>query len=295
MICPKCSKQIPDDSDTCKHCGASIDHKQQVSKEISFRRYQRWIFYAIIVLVFAGMVGIIIRIYNANSEISQNMASIQKKFQTQQEELQKTEDTLKETKTTLEQKTQAQKDLEQRADNLKSQLENYNQNYNQVQSKFQDCQLNLDKANSNIYKLIVELGKGVSNNNLAKIPLADSNLAGQDSDNDGLSDLVEQSLGTNLDNSDTDGDSYTDKEEILKGFNPVGEGKLPLDEQYAAQMKGNIFLQVDGSNEAWYVAGNGKRYFLGTPANAFKTMREVEYWTENPPNKEENATSSLSL
>ncbi len=284
MICPKCSKQIPDDSDKCKHCGISIDHKQQVSKEISFRRYQRWIFYSIIILIFIGMVGIIIRIYNANSEISQSKTSIQKKFQTQQEELQKTKNILNETKTTLKQKTQAQKDLEQSADNLKSKLENYNQNYNQVESKFQDCQLNLGKANSNIYKLIVELGKGVSNNDLAKIPLADSNLVGQDSDNDGLSDLVEQSLGTNSDNSDTDGDSYTDKEEILQGFNPAGEGKLPLDEQYAAQMKGNIFLQVDGSNEAWYVAGNGKRYFLGTPVNAFRTMREVEYWTENPPN-----------
>jgi predicted nucleic acid-binding Zn ribbon protein len=300
MLCPNCKKQIPDDSDQCQHCGTPIDHKEQVSKEISLRRYQRWIFYSIIVLVFIGMVGIIIRIYNANAEISENFAGIQERYQEKEEELQQTKQSLEttkedlvETKTTLEEKTREQRELEQQTENLRSELENYDQNYEQVENRYEDCQLDLEKADSNIYKLIVELGQGVSNQDLARIPLADSNLVGDDSDSDGLSDVVEESLGTDPQSEDSDGDGYTDMEEVLSGFNPTGEGRLPWDEGYAAQMKGKILLQVDGDNEAWYVAGNGKRYFLGTPANAFRTMRQVEYWTENPP--EETTSSQTQL
>lgn len=47
-----------------------------------------------------------------------------------------------------------------------------------------------------------------------------------DSDADGLSDVAEAFLGTSLDNSDTDGDGYLDKEEILSGYNPLGSGLL---------------------------------------------------------------------
>lgn len=48
-----------------------------------------------------------------------------------------------------------------------------------------------------------------------------------DSDNDGLRDYEEKEIyHTIFDNSDTDGDGYDDGEEIKKGFNPKGEGKL---------------------------------------------------------------------
>lgn len=295
MICPNCKKQIPDDSDQCQHCGTNIDHKEQVSKETSLRRYQRWFFYAIIILVFIGMLGMIIRIYNANSEISNNLASIQKQYQQTEENLEETESELKETEqnlqkteSTLEEKTQKEKELQRKTQNLQSELSQYDK----VENEYENCQLNLDKANSNIYKLIVELGQGVSNADLARIPLADSNLAGKDSDEDGLSDPVEQALGTDPEKEDTDGDGYTDKEEALKGFNPAGEGNLPIDENFATQMQGKILLQVDSNNEAWYVAGDGKRYFLGTPGNAYKTMRSVEYWTENPPQEEGTNTEA---
>jgi len=40
-------------------------------------------------------------------------------------------------------------------------------------------------------------------------------------------------------------------------------------------------LQVEGHGEAWYVnTGDGQRYFLGKPADAFRIMRSVEYWTK---------------
>jgi hypothetical protein len=42
-----------------------------------------------------------------------------------------------------------------------------------------------------------------------------------DSDGDGLSDSIEQKLGTNPFNIDTDGDGYSDSEEIDHGYSPL--------------------------------------------------------------------------
>jgi hypothetical protein len=47
-----------------------------------------------------------------------------------------------------------------------------------------------------------------------------------DSDSDGLFDDEEESLGTDPDNPDTDGDTFLDGEEVQNGFNPLGEGRL---------------------------------------------------------------------
>ena len=52
-----------------------------------------------------------------------------------------------------------------------------------------------------------------------------------DSDNDGLSDGDEFSVyGTDRFNSDTDGDSYLDGDEVKGGYNPNGSGKLLIDD-----------------------------------------------------------------
>lgn len=47
-----------------------------------------------------------------------------------------------------------------------------------------------------------------------------------DTDSDGLSDFVESFYGTDPRNSDTDGDSYLDGEEVRYGYSPLGLGKL---------------------------------------------------------------------
>jgi uncharacterized phage infection (PIP) family protein YhgE len=298
MICPNCKKQIPDDAEQCQYCGSVIDHKDQVPREISFRRYQRWFFYAVIILLFIGMIGVIIRIYNANSEMSKNVATVQDQLEKRQQELDKMNQNLEETEQTLQEKQQdleetkstlqekdkklseKQQQLQEKTQELQRELENKTE----IKNKYQDCQLDLTKADSNIYKLIVELGQGISDADLARIPLADSNLGtGEDSDNDGLSDIAEEALGTDPNKTDADEDGYSDKEELLGGFNPTGEGNLPVDNNYADNLKGEILLQVDNNDQAWYVGGNGKRYFLGTPSDAYSTMRQVEYWTENPP------------
>jgi len=47
-----------------------------------------------------------------------------------------------------------------------------------------------------------------------------------DTDKDGLPDYLERSLGTDVNNPDTDGDGYMDGEEFYGGYNPLGEGKI---------------------------------------------------------------------
>lgn len=47
-----------------------------------------------------------------------------------------------------------------------------------------------------------------------------------DSDQDGLSDIVESLYGTEVNNADSDGDGYLDGQEVYNGYNPLGEGSL---------------------------------------------------------------------
>lgn len=126
------------------------------------------------------------------------------------------------------------------------------------------------------FDLMRKLGIGVTNDNLNKIKIADENLTGQDSDNDGLSDIVEDSIGTDKNNQDSDADGYNDKDEIIAGYSPVGSGKLSLDDKFSRNQAGKILLQVEKHGEAWYVnPDNYQRYFMGRPIDAFNLMRKL--------------------
>ncbi|MCK5460021.1 DKNYY domain-containing protein, partial [Candidatus Parcubacteria bacterium] len=118
-------------------------------------------------------------------------------------------------------------------------------------------------------------GLGISNSDLEKIPVAEMNMSTCcDDDNDGLSLYFESAFGTNKNSSDSDGDGFDDKNEILNGYNPVGSGKLNWNTDFAQKQAGNILLQVEMNGEAWYVNPNdNKRYFLGRPMDAFNVMR----------------------
>ncbi len=50
--------------------------------------------------------------------------------------------------------------------------------------------------------------------------------AKKDTDKDGLPDSLETYIGTNISKKDTDGDTYTDTDELLKNTNPLGPGNL---------------------------------------------------------------------
>jgi len=124
------------------------------------------------------------------------------------------------------------------------------------------------------FNLMKELGIGITNKDLEKISVEFINVGGDDFDQDGLSDIFEDAIGTNRDNKDTDGDGHEDMVEIFYGYNANGEGNVITDNNFANDCKGKIFLQVENHGEAWYVyPDNSKRYFLGRPVDAFNIMR----------------------
>lgn len=127
------------------------------------------------------------------------------------------------------------------------------------------------------FKLMQNLGVGITTEKLDRVPIGDlDDLAGEDSDEDGLPDTFEEAVSTDPDDSDTDGDGHTDKTEIEHGYDPLEkEGRLPLDKDFARKQQGKIFLQVEDRGQAWYInPEDNRRYFLGRPADAFRIMRE---------------------
>ncbi|MDO8593029.1 MAG: DKNYY domain-containing protein [bacterium] len=86
------------------------------------------------------------------------------------------------------------------------------------------------------FKIMREQSVGITNIDLQKIPIGLGNLTGSES--------------------------------------PDGLGKLAYDSKFTKKQNGKILLQVQNKGEAWYVI-NGKRYFLGRPADAFSVMRNL--------------------
>ena len=127
------------------------------------------------------------------------------------------------------------------------------------------------------FLLMKSLGIGISNEDLTKIQLAESNFHGLDSDADGLPNIIEQGLGTDPNLMDSDNDGYSDFDEILSGHSPLSTwtGSI-VDESFSAKHAGKIFLQIGSVGEAWYVNPlDNKRYYLGRPADAFNLMQEL--------------------
>lgn len=126
------------------------------------------------------------------------------------------------------------------------------------------------------FNIMRSLGLGITNADIAKIPVAVEGLTGLDSDGDGLPNVMEEGLGTDIFTQDTDGDGFTDFIEVQSGFNPLDSRKMLFDSQLIEWLKGKILIQVESLGQAWYVnPENGKRYFLGRPEDAFNVMRSV--------------------
>lgn len=133
------------------------------------------------------------------------------------------------------------------------------------------------------FSIMRTLGQGISNANLEKIKIADANLnTNLDSDSDGLSDSLEDAIGSNKNSSDTDGDGYDDKTELLNSYNTNGANKLNFDATFTSNQQGKIFLQVEGHGEAWYVNPvTNLRYYLGRPEDAYNLMRSLSLGISN--------------
>jgi hypothetical protein len=126
------------------------------------------------------------------------------------------------------------------------------------------------------FLLMQKLGIGISDDDLAKIPVGIMLNNYADSDSDGLYDGLEDAIGSDKNNKDTDGDGYEDKLELNNGYDPIGAGKLPINNNFTLWNSGKIFLQVEKKGEAWYVEPTTqKRYLLRRPAEALQLMQNL--------------------
>ena len=142
------------------------------------------------------------------------------------------------------------------------------------------------------FDLMRNLGIGITNKNLEKIPvgfikgvelpIGSSTPNHGDDDNDGLNNSLENALGTDPENSDTDSDGHDDLLEIKNNYNPLGSGLAPIDNNFTNNHLGKIFLQMEKAGQAWYINPvDCKRYFLGKPADAFAIMKKLSLGITN--------------
>jgi len=122
-----------------------------------------------------------------------------------------------------------------------------------------------------------KLATGITYENIQKIPVGISdklyNLI--DSDNDGLSDRLETSLGSDPNRSDTDSDGYSDKQELENGYDPLSNKKYIYSQNLINRLEGKMLLQVSGPNshgEIWYIK-DGKRWYGGTGDSMYEIMK----------------------
>jgi len=127
---------------------------------------------------------------------------------------------------------------------------------------------------SSALNILHQLGLGISNDNLAKIPIAlDDRFIRFDSDGDGVDDRVERAIGTDPFKADSDGDSYDDGLELKYHFNPLGPGRLPIDSNFSASLAGQILLQVENKGEAWYInPSDNLRYHIADPEDLLRVI-----------------------
>jgi uncharacterized protein YkwD len=132
------------------------------------------------------------------------------------------------------------------------------------------------------FAVMREQGRGITNADLNKIPVGLIALSGADADRDGLGDGLEAALGTNPNLSDSDGDRFSDYEEVKSGYNPLGAGVSAFNTAFSKKQSGRIFLAVEKGGAAWYVnPADYKRYYLGRPADAFAAMRTLGLGVKN--------------
>ena len=135
------------------------------------------------------------------------------------------------------------------------------------------------------YEMLRRFGLGISNANLDRIPIGfDDRIQDNDTDGDGLSDRMEDALGSDAFDSDSDDDGYRDGDEVRAGYSPTNQlpVKIRIDSSLTQQLLGKIVLQVEAHGEAWYVnPHDGRRYYMKNGDSAYQIMRFLSLGISN--------------
>lgn len=141
-----------------------------------------------------------------------------------------------------------------------------------------------------VANLTAATGVGVSNANLARLalgfdtkaddplPFAHLRAGDPDEDGDGVPDMLEQALGTNPKNTDTDADSYNDMVELRNAYDPLRANalRLPVDLAFTKKLAGRFILQTETRGHVWYVSPrDNRRYFLGGNATSMRVLAAI--------------------
>lgn len=101
----------------------------------------------------------------------------------------------------------------------------------------------------NAHALFRKKALGISNENLNKIPIDPA--------------FVSDSL-------DSDNDGFSDRFEVISGYNSYGKGKIKYDTAFSNKLKGRFLLQVEDKGRVWYVDFGGQRVEV-----TFDSLEEV--------------------
>jgi hypothetical protein len=131
------------------------------------------------------------------------------------------------------------------------------------------------------FLLLRQFGLGITDEDLAKIPVGiDDRFNNDDADDDGLSDKLEQGLGTDLVVADSDGDGVNDGTEVRTGSDPLRSSNMIFDQALTKRLDGYIVLQVEKQGQAWYIH-QGKRYYMQDGVATFAIMRFLSLGISN--------------
>ncbi|MDO8668909.1 MAG: hypothetical protein Q7K65_01270 [Candidatus Buchananbacteria bacterium] len=254
---------------------SSMDYKdRQIHYEIKKRHWQRWVFYIILSVVFLSMTAYVVFVYNENVKLVNNITAANQSLKITTQSLSDSEKQSIERQRQISELEKSLADNQVVLDQKTADLQKATAEQTQLINKYQNFKVKLGSADANIYSFLINFSTGVSAADISKVPLAEYNFGGEDTDEDGLSNAIETALGTDINKKDTDGDTFSDKAEILSRYNPLGTGKLPINPVFSDLNKGLILIQVEQNKAAWYInPKDGKRYFLGSPA---EVLQEIE-------------------
>lgn len=128
------------------------------------------------------------------------------------------------------------------------------------------------KDGERAYTALQAFGLGISNSDLQSIQVGIEDRAQDvDSDGDELPDKLEEALGTDVANPDSDGDGFTDGAEVRDGYSPLGPGRQTIT-NICERLEGKIVLQVESRGQAWYIH-DCKRYYMKDGPQAYQIMK----------------------